>query len=79
MWYMHMGLQSMKNVIASVKYARDWNKLRRLLITTIVKHCRLYGYVEGKHEYHPLVSYSLYVFVLYIFFVDIYMLNVKEN
>jgi len=39
-------------------------KIRRLLITKTIKHCRYYGHAEGGHEYHPLVSYSLDVFVL---------------
>ena len=39
-------------------------KIRRLLIIIDKRHCRDYGHVEGRHEYHPLVSYALYVFVL---------------
>ena len=39
-------------------------KIRRFLITMAKRHCRNYGHVEGGHEYHPLVSYSLYVFIL---------------
>ena len=40
---------------------------------------RLYGHAESEHEYHPLVSYSLYVFLLQIVFVKVYMLNVEEK
>jgi hypothetical protein len=51
----------------------------RILIKTTKIHCREYGHLEGGHGYHPLVSYSLYVFILQIFFVNIYMLNVEEK
>jgi hypothetical protein len=40
---------------------------RRILITTTERHCRQFGHVEGGYEYRPLVSYSLYVFVLIVF------------
>jgi len=46
---------------------------RIILIKTAKKHCRDYGHVEGRDGYHPLASYSLYVFVLYIIFVNFYM------
>jgi len=46
---------------------------RRILIKLAKKHCRDYGHTKGRHEYHPFVSYLLYVFVLYIIFVNIYM------
>ena len=35
-----------------------------ILIASAKKHCRDYGHTEGGHEYHLLVSYLLYVFVL---------------
>ena len=35
---------------------------RRLLIKTVKTHCREYGHIEGGHDYHPLVSCSLYHF-----------------
>lgn len=35
---------------------------RRLIIKTTKKHCRLHGHIEGGHDYHPLVSFSLYHF-----------------
>ena len=41
--------------------------IRRLLITIAKRLCREYGHIEAGHEYHRLVSYSLYVFVLYFF------------
>lgn len=47
-------------------------KTRRLLITTAEKHCRQHGHVEGGHDYRPLVSCSLYVFIL-IEFVNVYI------
>jgi hypothetical protein len=40
---------------------------RRLVKRTVEKHCREYGHVEGGYEYRPMVSYSLYVFVLSVF------------
>jgi hypothetical protein len=49
-------------------------KIRRLQITTTKRHCRDYGHTKGMREYHPLVSYSLYVLILHIVFV-----NVEEN
>jgi len=36
---------------------------RRLKLQILEKHCRDYGHVEGGYEYHPMVSYLLYVFV----------------
>jgi hypothetical protein len=60
------------------KKCRGYNR-RRLLIKTTKKHCREYGHLEGRHEYRPLVSYSLYVFILQIVFVNVYMLNVEEK
>ena len=35
---------------------------RRLLIKTVKRHCRETGHIEGGHDYHPLVSCSLYHF-----------------
>ena len=35
---------------------------RRLLIKTAKRHCRENGHIEGGHDYHPLVSCSLYHF-----------------
>jgi hypothetical protein len=60
------------------KICRGYNR-RRLLIKTTKRHCREYGHLEGGHEYRPLVSYSLYVFILHIVFVNVYMLNVEEK
>lgn len=37
-------------------------KTRRLLIKIAKKHCRQHGHIEGGHDYHPLVSCSLYHF-----------------
>lgn len=37
---------------------------RRIIIKFVKNHYRDYGHIEGGQEYHPLVSYSLYVFVL---------------
>ena len=45
------------------KKCRSYNR-RRSLIKTIKKHCSEYGHLEEEHEYRPLVSYSLYVFIL---------------
>ena len=39
----------------------------RLLIKKTKKHCSEYVHLKGGHGYHPLVSYSLYVFILNIF------------
>ena len=38
-------------------------KRRRILITTTTKHCREHGHAEGGHEYHPFVSFALYMFL----------------
>jgi len=35
---------------------RGFNR-RRLLKTTIGKHCREYGHIEWGYEYRPMVSY----------------------
>lgn len=35
---------------------------RRLLIKIVKRHCRENGHIEGGHDYHPLVSHSLYHF-----------------
>ena len=40
---------------------------RKLLIETTKMLCRKYGPAEGGYGYHPLISYSLYVFVLIVF------------
>jgi hypothetical protein len=40
---------------------------RRLLIKIAKNNWSEYGHFEGGHEYSPLVSYSLYVFILQIF------------
>lgn len=37
-------------------------KTRRLKIKTTKKNCRQHGHIEGGHDYHPLVSCSLYHF-----------------
>jgi hypothetical protein len=60
------------------KKCRGYNR-RRLLIKKTKKHCREYEHVEGRHEYHPLVSYSLYEFYIADCFVNVYMLNVEEK
>jgi hypothetical protein len=60
------------------KKCKGYNR-RRLLIKTTKKHCSEYGHLEGRHEYCPLVTYSLYVFILQIVFVNVYMLNVEEK
>ena len=36
---------------------------RRINIATSIKHCREHGHVEGGLEYHPFVSFALYVFL----------------
>ena len=38
-------------------------KRRRINITTARKHCREHGHGEGGYEYHPFVSFSLYMFL----------------
>ena len=38
-------------------------KRRRINITTAKIHCREHGHVEGGHEYHPLVSCSLHMYL----------------
>jgi len=60
------------------KKCRGYN-IMSLLIKTTKKHSRKYGHVEGGHGYCLLVSYSLYVFILHLVFVNIYMLNVEEK
>jgi hypothetical protein len=45
------------------KKCKGYNR-RRLLIKKTKKHYTEYGHLEGENEYRPLVSYSLYVFVL---------------
>jgi len=37
---------------------------RKFRIKLARKNCRDYEHAKGRHEYHPFVSYSLYVFVL---------------
>jgi hypothetical protein len=59
-----------QNFYCPCKTCRGYNR-KRLLIKTTKTHCREYGHLEG----HPLVSYSLYVFILQIAFVNVYMLN----
>ena len=54
-------------------------KRRRNLITIDKGHCRENGQVEGGHEYSPMVSYSLYVFIILIVFVNICMLIVEQK
>lgn len=39
-------------------------KIMGLLIATNKRHCKDYVHAEGGNEYYPLISYSLYVFVL---------------
>ena len=61
-----------------------WNrckgfKRRRLLIRITEKHCRENGHVEGGHEYHPMVSYSLNVFIILIVFANVSMLTIEEK
>ena len=36
-------------------------KRRRIKITTTKKHCREHEHAEGGHEYHPFVSFALYM------------------
>lgn len=62
-WGQHWRLRRIENVVALVKKWKGLN-VRRLLITKAKRHSKTHGHVEGKHEYHPLVSYSLYIFVL---------------
>lgn len=37
---------------------------KRILIKSSKKNCRDYEHTEGEHQYHPFVSYLLYVSVL---------------
>jgi hypothetical protein len=60
------------------KICRGYNR-RRILIKTTKRNYREYGHLEGGPEYRPLVSYSIYFFILYIVFVNVYMLNVEEK
>ena len=54
---------------------RDLN--RGIILKTIdKKHCRKYGNTGGGYDYHPLVSYSLYVFVLIAFIKKMYHFNI---
>ena len=76
MWDLHRGALKYAMCYCSYKICKG-SKRRRLIITKIVKHCRLYGLIEGRDEYHQLVSFSLYVFLFYIVFVDAYILNVE--
>ena len=41
---------------------RGFNR-RRIKITTTSKHCREHGHAEGGHQYHPFVSFALYMFL----------------
>lgn len=43
------------------KYCKGLNQ-RILLIKTTKFHCWKNGHIEGGHDYHPLVSCSLYQF-----------------
>ena len=54
-------------------------KRRRLLIRTTEKHYRENEHVEGGHEYCPMVSYSLYAFIILIVFINISMLIVEKK
>ena len=38
-------------------------KRRRIKITTTRKHCRKHGHTKVGHEYHPFVSFILYMFL----------------
>jgi hypothetical protein len=63
-----------RNFYLPCKTCRGYNR-KRCLIKTTKTHCREYGHLEGS----SLVSYSLYVFILQIVFVNVYMLNVEEK
>jgi len=65
-----------RNCYFPCKKCRGYNR-RRLIINTTKKHYREYRHLEGRHEYRPLVSYSLCVFVLKIVCVNDYMFNVE--
>ena len=38
-------------------------KRRQINITTNIKHCREHGHAKGGHEFHPFVSFALYMFL----------------
>ena len=44
----------------SCSQCRGFNR-RILKISKTKRHCREHGHIEGGHEYHPLVSCSLYM------------------
>ena len=54
-------------------------KRRALLIRTTEKHCRDNEHVEGGHEYHPMVSYPSYAFIILIVFVNVSRLTIEEK
>ena len=49
------------------------HKERIFLIRKTEKHSSENGQVEGGHGYHPMVSYSLYLFIILIIFVNVSM------
>ena len=53
--------------------------MRIFLIRTTEKNCRENGHVEEGYEYRPMVSYSLYSFIILIILVNVSMLTVEEK
>ena len=74
--YLHWGLRRIEKCYFSCKRYKGL-MIMWLLITIDKRHCRDYGHAEGRHGYHPLVSYWLYVLLLQVAFVNVYMLNLE--
>ena len=65
----HLGVEAALDVRAidgkcyfPCNRCRGYNR-RILLIKTTKKHCTTLGHSEGGNEYHPMVSYSLNIFI----------------
>ena len=52
-------------------------KRRRIKITIAKRHCREYGHAEGGHDYRPFVSFSLYMYLYFLFCKCMYHFNIS--